>query len=100
MLRPHLQEVAFKLGPTGKSTMFHPLVSEGGEVCGNLWTPHWGATSSLGNLGTMLRTAMAQPTAEAATNPGAMALLQGASKDVAGYCAAAKAACESLPNKA
>lgn len=90
----------WRLGPDGKSTLYHPLVGEGGETCRNLWAPHWGATSSLaGGLGGLIRSAMAQPTAEAAVNEGAMALLQGASKNVAGYCAAAKAAAASLPNK-
>jgi ubiquitin-protein ligase len=128
-------EVVWKLGASGKSSLFHPLVSEGGDTCRNLWTPHWGATSSLSALGTMMcvqdartrtshahahartraralsharthtrpllrsRAAMAQPTAEAAVNQEAMALLQGAGKNIAGYVATAKAAAASLPNR-
>ena len=91
----------WKLGPGGKSTLWHPLVNaDSGETCRNLWTPHWGATSTLaGALGPLLRSAMAQPTAEAAVNEAAMAQLQGPHKNVAAYCAQAKGAAESLPSK-
>jgi hypothetical protein len=41
---------------------------------------------------------MAQPTAEAAVNPDAMALLQGAGKNLGSFCATAKAAAASLPS--
>ena len=97
---PHLAptDVLWKLGPSGKSTLFHPLVGDGGETCHNLWKPTWGATSTLGKLGTTLRAAMAQPTAEAAVNPDAMALLQGAGKNLGSFCATAKAAAASLPS--
>jgi ubiquitin-protein ligase len=90
--------VLWKLGPSGTSTLFHPLVNDGGDTCTNLWKPTWGATSTLSILGTTLRAALAQPTAEAAVNQSAMALLQGASKSIASFCATAKAAAASLPN--
>ena len=100
LVPPLGSDMLWRLGPDGKSTLYHPLVGEGGETTAYLWLPHWGAISSLAaTLGGLIRTAMAQPAAEVAVNLEPMALLQGASKNVAGYCAAAKNAAASLPNK-
>jgi hypothetical protein len=88
-------DVIWKLGPKGKSTVFHTLVdSDTGSLCHNCWKLTWGATMTLQQLAATLMQALAQPDCKEPTNADAANLL---TTNVADFCARAREAAAGCP---
>ena len=99
-------DIVWKLDAQGRSTLVHPLVSQGGAMCILGFRNGWGPASMLcadagagaeACLARKLWEALRQPAVDEAPNAEVAGLLVGAQANFAEFCRRAKEAAASLP---